>query len=180
MKKVVNFISILFSIVFGLLSCLFILGLSFRVYNIDDYNKAIMIIENDLELSLPDHLDYIYNVNFVKYMILISFFILLILLIINIKNKFYKVIKYVGSAMILSSTFILIGIIFLNNLINNFDQRIENMLKNRIFLNSLLKNSTIFLIIGLFMIILYAIIDTIYEKNKNKILLDDIEIIEEG
>ena len=30
------------------------------------------------------------------------------------------------------------------------------------------------------MIILYAIIDTIYEKNKNKILLDDIEIIEEG
>ena len=48
MKRVVNFISILFSIVFGLLSCLFILGLSFRVYNIDDYNKAIMIIENDL------------------------------------------------------------------------------------------------------------------------------------
>ena len=82
--------------------------------------------------------------------------------------------------MILSSTFIFMGIIFLNNLINNFDQRIENMLKNRIFLNSLLKNSTIFLIIGLFMIILYAIIDTIYEKNKNKILLDDIEIIEEG
>ena len=113
-------------------------------------------------------------------MILISFFILLILLIINIKNNFYKVIKYVGSAMILSSTFIFMGIIFLNNLINNFDQRIENMLKNRIFLNSLLKNSTIFLIIGLFMIILYAIIDTIYEKNKNKILLDDIEIIEEG
>ena len=66
MKRVVNFISILFSILFGLLSCLFILGLSFRVYNIDDYNKAIMIIENDLELSLPDHLDYIYNANFVN------------------------------------------------------------------------------------------------------------------
>ena len=178
MKRIVNFISILFSIVFGLLSCLFILGLSFRVYNIDDYNKAIMIIENDLELNLPKNLDYIYNANFVKYAILIFCCILVILLIINIKNKFYRVIKYVGSAMILSSTFIFMGIIFLNNLINNFDQRIENMLKNRIFLNSLLKNSTIFLIIGLFMIVLYAVVDTIYEKNQ--IHLDNVEIIEEG
>lgn len=178
MKKVVNFISILFSIVFGLLSCLFILGLSFRVYNIDDYNKVILSIENDLELNLPKNLDYIYNANFVKYAILIFCCILVILLIINIKNKFYRGIKYVGSAMILSSTFIFMGIIFFNNLVSNFDESIGIILKNRIFLNSLLKNSTIFLIIGLFMIVLYAVVDTIYEKNQ--IHLDNVEIIEEG
>ncbi len=178
MKKVLNFVSILISIIFGIISFCFILGISFRVYNIDDYNAIMVLIENDLGFSLPKCLNYIYSSNFVKYAILIFVLILLFLIIINIKNKFYRGLKYVGSAIILSSTFVLINILFFDKLIGNFDENVIIMLKNNVFFSCLIKNSIIFLIIGLFMIVLYAVIDTIYEKN-NKIKFENVEIIEE-
>lgn len=179
MKKLLTFISILISIVFGIISMLFILGISFRVYDINDYNNMMILIGNDFGFSLPKYLDYIYSINFVKCVISIFVLILLFLVIINIKNKFYRGLKYIGSAIILSSNSILIGILFFDKLIINFDENVVMMLKDNIFFNSLVKNSIIFLIIGLFMIVLYAVIDAICEKN-NKIKFDDIEIIEEN
>ena len=52
---------------------------------------------------------------------------------------------------------------------------------NRIgFLNSINRKGILFLMLGFLLIILYSVIDTLYEKYKNKKIVNDtIELIEE-
>ena len=110
MKKV---FSVLLSIVFSIVIILFIAGISLRVYNINDFNNMIMLINNDLNIKLIDNLDIIYKQEFMNISFIIFTIIFILICLVNIKNKFYSSLKYTGSSMIISGAFMLIGGLFL-------------------------------------------------------------------
>ena len=65
MKGLIKVISVLVSIVFSLFFILFILGLSFRAYNINDFNDMVYLWSNDLNVKITS-LDYIYEFSFIR------------------------------------------------------------------------------------------------------------------
>lgn len=116
----------------------------------------------------------------ISFIVLIVIFLLISL--VNIKSKFYSSLKYAGSSMIISSTFMLIGGLFFDKIIPSLNKGVGNILEsNRLkFLSELNHKSILFLIVGLVLVVLYAVIDTLYENYKNKKLIENnIEIIEE-
>ena len=179
MKKV---FSVLLSIVFSIVIILFIAGISLRVYNINDFNNMIMLINNDLNIKLIDNLDIIYKQEFMNISFIIFTIIFILICLVNIKNKFYNSLKYTGSSMIISGAFMLIGGLFFDKITPSLDKNVAIILNsNRLgFLKSLNHKCLIFLMSGFILIILYSIIDTLYEKYKNKKLIEsNVEIIEE-
>lgn len=178
MKRV---FSILLSILFSLVVILFITGISLRVYNSIDFNNMIDLISDDLNIKLLN-LDIIYKSKFMNISFIVLIVIFLLISLVNIKSKFYSSLKYAGSSMIISSTFMLIGGLFFDKIIPSLNKGVGNILEsNRLkFLSELNHKSILFLIVGLVLVVLYAVIDTLYENYKNKKLIENnIEIIEE-
>ena len=178
MKRV---FSIVISFIFGIVLLFFITCISFKVYNINDFNSMITLMSNNLNIN-KINMDFIYKQAFmnINFIIFIALFILVTF--INIKNKFYSSFKYIGSSALISSSFILIGGIFFDKITSMLDKNVAIILNsNRIgFLNSINRKGILFLMLGFLLIILYSVIDTLYEKYKNKKIVNDtIELIEE-
>lgn len=179
MKKV---FSILFSFISIIVMILFIISISLKVYNINELNNIINLINNDFNIKIINNLNFIFKTQFMISTLIIFIIIFIILSLINIKNKFFNSLKYIGSSMIISGSFTLIGGLFFDKIISSLNTNVKIILNNnRIeFLNSINHKSIIFIIIGLLLIILFSIIDTIIEKYKNqKLIEDNIELIEE-
>ena len=180
MRKLIKIISILVSILFSLLFILFVLGLSFRVYNINDFNDMIYLSSNDLNIRI-NSLDYIYKFNFIRNNLLIFCGTLIFISLINIVNRFYASLKYIGSAFMISSSFLLFSLLFIDKIKEIFDSNFIIILNNNLdkFSYKIYSTSTIFLFIGIIMIILYSIIDVLYENHRNKRIIEEkVEIIE--
>ncbi len=179
MKKV---FSIIFSFILIIIMILFIISISLKVYNINELNNIINLINNDFNIKIINNLNFIFKTQFMISTLIIFIIIFIILSLINIKNKFFNSLKYIGSSMIISGSFTLIGGLFFDKIISSLNTNVKIILNNnRIeFLNSINHKSIIFIIIGLLLIILFSIIDTIIEKYKNqKLIEDNIELIEE-
>lgn len=179
MKKV---FSIIFSFISIIVMTLFIISISLKVYNINELNNIINLINNDFNIKIINNLNFIFKTQFMISTLIIFIIIFIILSLINIKNKFFNSLKYIGSSMIISGSFTLIGGLFFDKIISSLNTNVKIILNNnRIeFLNSINHKSIIFIIIGLLLIILFSIIDTIIEKYKNqKLIEDNIELIEE-
>lgn len=179
MKGLVKAISVVISFILGLYIVLFILGLSFRAYSISDFNDIIYLLNNDLNIKF--NLDFIYNNSFINYSAFIILGVFIFIGLINIINKVYDSFKYVGSIFIINSSIMLISLIFVDKIKMLFNNSIVILLNNNMdkFISKIYKNSIIFLISGLIMIVLYAIIDVLYERYKNNKIKETIEIIEE-
>lgn len=181
MKGLIKVISVLVSIVFSLFFILFILGLSFRVYNINDFNDMVYLWSNDLNVKI-NSLDYIYEFSFIRNNLFIFIGTLIFISSINIINRFYDSLKYIGSSFVISSSFMLFGLFFIDRIKAMFDSSLITILNGNIdkFSHKIYCNSIIFLFVGIIMIILYSIIDILYENYKNKrIVEENVEIIEE-
>lgn len=179
MKGLVKAISIVISFILGLYIILFILGLSFRTYSISDFNDMIYLLNNDLNIKF--NLDFIYSNSFINYNIFIILGVFIFISLINIINKIYDSFKYIGSIFVINSSIMLISLLFVDKIKMLFNNSIVIILNNNIdkFISKIYKNSIIFLIIGLIMIVIYAIIDVLYERYKNNKIKETIEIIEE-
>ena len=181
MKGLIKVISVLVSIVFSLFFVLFILGLSFRVYNINDFNDMVYLWSNDLNVKI-NSLDYIYEFIFIRNNLFIFIGTLIFISSINIINRFYDSLKYIGSSFVISSSFMLFGLFFIDKIKVMFDSSLITILNGNIdkFSHKIYCNSIIFLFVGIIMIVLYSIIDILYENYKNKrIVEENVEIIEE-
>lgn len=177
MKGFIKFISVILSIIFSITLITFIVGISLKIYNIEDFKEMIFLINNKINL------EYIYTNSFIIFSLITIIAILLVITIINIKDKFYKALIYIGNSTILSSSFLLIALAFSNKIISMFENNFIFILNKNIdkLITNIYNKSLISLIIGIFMIIIYSIIDIVYENYKNKkIINDNIEIIEEG
>ena len=181
MKGLIKVISVLVSIVFSLFFVLFILGLSFRVYNINDFNDMVYLWSNDLNVKI-NSLDYIYEFSFIRNNLFIFIGTLIFISSINIINRFYDSLKYIDSSFVISSSFMLFGLFFIDKIKVMFDSSLITILNGNIdkFSHKIYCNSIIFLFVGIIMIVLYSIIDILYENYKNKrIVEENVEIIEE-
>lgn len=169
MKGLIKVFSIIFSFIFALLFILFIFGLSFRVYNINDFKDMLFILSNDLNINLSGF-DFIYSSSYLIYNILIFVLIFVIISLINIKDKFYISLKYFGSVFMLGSSFMLISLLFSDKIVNYFDGSFISILDLNYndFIGSIYRNGIIYLIVGFVMIILFSLIDSFYENYKNK------------
>ena len=189
MKGLIKVISVLVSIVFSLFFVLFILGLittnngfaiyttiGNKIYNYIEKGMVEQLIEfgafvrSPLTLTLFDDNLFI----FIGTLIFISS--------INIINRFYDSLKYIGSSFVISSSFMLFGLFFIDKIKVMFDSSLITILNGNIdkFSHKIYCNSIIFLFVGIIMIVLYSIIDILYENYKNKrIVEENVEIIEE-
>ena len=149
---------------------------------LDEITKLVFSgISDDLNIKLLN-LDIIYKSKFMNISFIVLIVIFLLISLVNIKSKFYSSLKYAGSSMIISSAFMLIGGLFFDKIIPSLNKGVGNILEsNRLkFLSELNHKSILFLIVGLVLVVLYAVIDTLYEDYKNKKLIENnIEIIEE-
>lgn len=149
MKKI---ISIILSIIFSLLLVTYILITSLPIETINP--KILSIIKN--------------------YTIITQILLLILITIINIKNKPFISLEYIGNTLTLSSSFILTNLLFSEKLIKQLNNIISIQTEN---IKQIYNKSILTITIGIILIIIYLIIDTIHEKNKK--INNTIEIIEE-
>lgn len=169
-KKILKPISIIVGILLGIYVFSFIVGCILKKsYTEIEFEAITNVLYSDINMKKPNFFNYIYTNTFFWYMMLRIITLSLVVVLINLKNKAHRIIKYLGTSLVLSSCFIVLVGVFYNGILNILNNNLVNLISSSIFLKpNLITFGSSFLILGLFLHVTYSTLDVLYDEIHNR------------
>ena len=176
-KKILKPFSVMVGLILGIYIFSFIMGCILKKSYTEIELEAITnIFYTNINVSKPNFFNYLYTKFFFWYMILRIVTLSLVIVLINLKNKAHRVLKYIGTSLVLSSCFIILLGVFYNNILNILDDNLVNLILASNYLKpNLITFGSSFLILGLFLHVTYSTIDVLYDEIHNRKKISGIE-----
>lgn len=169
-KKILKPVSIIVGVILGIYIFSFIVGCILKKSYTEIELEAITnVFYTNIDMGKPNFLNYIYMNTFFWYMMLRIVTLSLVVVLINLKNKAHRVIKYLGTSLVLSSCFIILTGVFYGSILNILDSNLVNLIVASNYLKpNLITFGSSFLILGLFLHVTYSTIDVLYDEIHNR------------
>lgn len=169
-KKILKPLSIMVGILLGIYIFSFIIGCILKKsYTEIEFDAIANVLYSDINIRKPNFFNYIYTDTFFLYMILRIVTLSLIVVLINLRNKAHRVIKYFGSGLVLSSCFIILLGVFYNGILKILNSNLVNLISTSSFFKpNLITFGSSFLILGLFLHVTYSTVDVLYDEIRNR------------
>jgi len=173
-KKSLKILSVLTGLILGVIVFCFIASIIFKKsYTAIEFETVTNIFYTNIGMPKPNFLNHVYTQDFFWYMMIRIITISTLIILINIKNKSHRVIKYLGTSLVLSSCFFILCGAFYFNILNIIDSQIVNILTgSEVFRANLVVFGTSFLILGLFLHVTYSTIDVMHDEKHNRNIIN--------
>ena len=175
LKKVLKFLSITAGLILGIAVFSFIIGTILKKsYNEVEVEAMSSIFFSSINAAKPSFINHIYKADFFAYMLIRIVTIISIIVLINVKNKPHRTIKYLGTSLVLSSCIIILFGAFYQSIIALLDSKFVNIMTgSSVFRPNTIIFGSLFLLLGLFLHVIYSTIDVIHDEKHNRSIIND-------
>lgn len=176
-KKVLKILSVTTGLILGVFVFTFVISCILKKsYTEVEFDAIMNVFYTNIGTSKPNFTNYVYTDRFFWYMLIRVVTISSVVVLINLKNKAHRVIKYLGTSFVLSGCFMILLGAFYNNILNIIEDSLVNLLTaSNYFRPNLITFGSSFLILGLFLHVTYSTVDVLYDEIHNRKKISGIE-----